>query len=718
VARNYRIVLDVDTRSTDQRVKAANAVLAQTAAQAARAATAVENAEKRKQAAAERAQARQTAIAEKEAATRQRIIDKAITREMNAQTQAQVKQTAIADKEAMSRQRIIDRAVTREMNAQARLIQQQDRDASRATQRATREADRRAVNEAKAAQRIADQRKRIERDLDADIARQREKIETGGDPDTALTKLMKFGAAVGVIKGVAQAFIDFNENIIQSSRLVTEYQEALRELAALRGHPGDTGEEMRADLEFRAKTKQTAQESRALREEAYNVGQVSIDTVDAAGKVMSKGVMDPKEFEQAVQYTGMMQSVYGGDAKVMGQMIGTIPQIAGKGRMTGKEAFTYQSQLFDIFQLGGFSASAGAQQFSTIAPYIGPDLMGGQQAAALMAAYSNRDPARGATRVEQMVRATVGAQGRMRGARLEGIDTQKTGEYLKSIGADKLKDPVAVMKKISDDLMRAGYDPNKKEEDMTEDELQSVFTYLGSKGYGGQEEKQAILGFHQMRKNFEEKFQPLIQGRGGLPEGDPRRRAGKTYEEAITPIEVAQRANPVLQERETKLAGDIANVAEAGGAGTFDRRFRAMFEIGRAQGRIYAAGGKYEDLSSIGFGNLGGLLNIGYNSALQGDVLNELSARGQRAGLPRFQYGLTTLSARGRGAEIQAYENRIAAAGGEKFDATAQIAAANRQLDEQKKATAAAEKAVKIQQRRANQKETLTGITPPSGSRR
>lgn len=674
--------MDVATQQSEARVRAANAELARSEQIAARAAAATERAKAREAAAAERAAKQQTASQEREAAKRQQMID---------------------------------RAVTREMNQTVRSIQQQERAAQQQTARLQREADRRVAAEAKAAERIKQSREKAEREADEHIAKMRQEIDSGAAA-SGIGKLVAFGAAVGVIKAVAQAFIDFNNNVIESSRLVTQYQEALRELAALRGHPGDTAKEMKEDLAFRSATLQTAAESRALREEALNVGQVSLDTTDASGKVISKGKMSAADFDEAMKYTGMMQAVFGGDAKVMGQMIGTVPQIAGKERMTGKEAFTYQSQLFDIFNLGGFGASEGAKQFSTIAPYIGPDLMGGQQAAALMSAYSNRDPARGATRVEQLVRATVGAQGRMRGARLEGVDTQKTGEYLKSIGADKLKDPVEIAQKISDDLAKQGYDPNKREEDMTDDERMSIFTYLGSKGYGGQEEKQAILGFHQMRDNLENKFLPMVQGRGGLKEGDPRKRAGKTFDEAMTPILAGQASSDVLQERSVGVLKDIADAAEgAGGAGTFDRLSRAAFERARAEGKWYAKGGKYEDLNSIN------PLNVGYNAALSGDVMQDLTRRGRAVGLQSYESfePALALTASARGKSMQEYERMILERGGQKsINPEESLKNSDASLDLQRKQVDAAEQGLRIQRRRANEKPSLVGVKPPSGSNR
>jgi hypothetical protein len=379
------------------------------------------------------------------------------------------------------------------------------------------------------------------------------------------------GLAQQGITALAQAFQDMKQSVVDATGKLAEQREQLAELAALKGLLGMSTEAMRQDLAFRAETLQTAPEARSFQETALGAGQISIDTAFRRGNITQE------EFDKLMIQAGKFQAVEHGEATTHGELAGMIPMLMG-GRVTAEQAFQKEAQLYTIAQPGRASFSSIVGQFlknsSLTSAGIFKD-MADQMALTSMFTLSSREGA--GEEVQQFTRATVGSLGRMRGMPgmkdIEGAEKQ--AEYLKRIGAKPAMDPIAIGKLIADDM---------EEQRKVQGEKFNSIMYLQSKGYGAQEDRNALIDFATRYKSGQWKgFEDLAR-----TPGDARG--------VMEKLEGAAAADPRMRHRRVEIMEAMADAQIGAGAPeAYQDLMRGTFAMMKGNKEI---GGDWKDIAA------------------------------------------------------------------------------------------------------------------------
>lgn len=630
----------------------------------------------RRQQLADQAATRLTALAQRQADRTTAINERAADRtrsigERAADRTAAISQKA-ADRIAAYEAKNKDRIAAGDQRAIARRDAMMDRALERATRRAERDADAQARAANRSVKSLTDQ-EIANRVVNAKMTAANEKrvaaaMRAAGVEYKGMNKsILTAGNLIGAVKGIAGAFgiavsasagISFvaaefdkiTRSAIEGVRFTDEYRKSLLELAALKGHLGNAGQETRESLAFRAKTLQSLEQSTAFQSAALGVGQSNVDD-DRVGR---KGLISEDEFRKSMEFGGAFQAAEGGSAETHGQLVGQIPMLLGR-RTNAKEVSAVQSKLYDIFQPGGASFSSMVGGYLKNAPLVTSGVISAERLAAVESAMSVSDPGGHADKTQQFVRATAGGIGKMKGPKVEGEDLEKIGPYLKRLGVTEKMDPIEIGKKISADLS------------VQEKAGRNLKTYLAEKGYGSQEEANALLGFHGMQKSGQFKtFEDLAAAPAS---------SGKLQ----TDVRAFQTAEPIAQARKADIATEAGSLYEGMGKEDYYQSImRNTFNKMKTEGATDQFGfkfsGKWEDIAGAGWYDINAKMtqDMVYQEARKGLNLEYgKTAKGKASGMSQAQIdGMgpdAMKSIIGRGAEADfLYEqrSRVGEAGG------------------------------------------------------
>lgn len=386
----------------------------------------------------------------------------------------------------------------------------------------------------------------------------------GGSLTSVAGQFGLFLSFSSVLQELGDEFKRMNAGLYDSAKLVTDYREALLELAALKGQLGLTGETLAQDIAFRAQTLQSESESRSFQESALGAGESFI----------SRGGMQKRisedEFRKAMILGGSFQAVEHGSAATHGQLVGMMPLLMQQqGEVTGEQVFQKEQQLYNIFKPGGASFTKMTDQLMRVSPLVTSGVYKDvAEQASLLSMFSLTNKESPGEMVEQFTRATAGGIGRMKGVKVEG-DSQKVGEYLSSLGVDNQMDPIAIGKKISADLSK------QEAAEAAKGRRFNALDYLQHQGYGNQQDIAALMAFHGGRQEFERTFEPLAHT---MPD----------VEASKAPIAAFQGSDPVAMRRRTQIAGVAANASQAGGAMEYWASLQeAAFQKLKGEGKAY-----------------------------------------------------------------------------------------------------------------------------------
>jgi hypothetical protein len=225
---------------------------------------------------------------------------------------------------------------------------------------------------------------------------------------------------------------------------------------------------------------------------------------------------------------------------------------------------------------GGTTFTSGMDQLLKQAPLITSGLYKDvADAASLLSAFSLSNKFGAGENVQQFTRATVGGIGKMRGVKLEG-DSEKVGEYLRGLGATTQMDPIEIGKRISADLAREEAEAKARGEDA------NLYNYLMYHGYGAQEERMALLGFHGLQKTgqFQNIFEPLAK-------------TPPPIDRAQLQIQQFQAADPLALAQKRDVASDLASVSKGVGAPEYYQNLKVLaYERLRARNEVYGKAGQ------------------------------------------------------------------------------------------------------------------------------
>lgn len=289
-------------------------------------------------------------------------------------------------------------------------------------------------------------------------------------------QMMGLSGVSSVIGEVSAGFQRMRDSIINSTDMMREFRETLLELAALKDRMGDTSAEAVDVLRMQAQTGQKRSDVISLQSSMLGIGEAAVRS--------GKTTMD--DVREAMVGIGRLQAAQGADAGAYGNLGGLLLQTM-PAQSKPEDIVREAAAMYDIAQPGGFTSfGSAASQFGKAMPFIQSGVLSGREAMAMTSAFSIAEPDQAATRVDQLVRGTIGAMGRDRRVNApEGTDTQGTATYLAGLGAKGNMTPVEIARLIGEDVKRAqaagGDDFN-------------AFTYLQHQGYGNVEDLKAILG--------------------------------------------------------------------------------------------------------------------------------------------------------------------------------------------------------------------------------
>jgi hypothetical protein len=366
----------------------------------------------------------------------------------------------------------------------------------------------------------------------------------------------------------------------------------VRELAALRGELGQTGPTTGNLAAMSAQTLQTPEEAMQTQQTFLGVAELAV------GKSIDKNTRD-----QLAISAGKFQSLEGGDPSAHGTLMGQVA-LQSKGKLTQKEAEARAYRIHNILQPGAFkNDSQGLEQVSQLNGYVMSGVLSDVQAAGLSSAFSLDNPGSAATSVQSLVQATIPAQFKARGMKLDPeMDTEKTFEYLKKLGVKDETDPIKVANRIAKDVKeQAAKDPNF-----------SIEAYLPQHGYGNIQQVAALRNYTSFKNQgildpIEDAMsQPLNygpNGRGVITELHEQRTA----------------SDPYYQGRKVQGAAKLAALKKGKEDEPYELARQAAFAKGLEHGDFT---GEYSD-----FKRVGGL------SQIAGDVYGSLAGTGTVGGL-------------------------------------------------------------------------------------
>ena len=603
----------------------------------------------------------------KEADSAAKMVEAASNREADAKIKAG--QKALTAEEAASK---AAEELTRRQNAAKvkAIADSMDADrkaklASDEMRRQALEADKKAARDALEATKARIKAEREERKkLDDEIKRQsKEQADGMKSAESAASGFLGVltniaGATLGVsslstaIGYVVDAFNAAKQAAMDAGKFVEDYRQNLKELAFLKGQPGATAPIVQGDLDFRSKTLQDQNSSRATQEAFLNTAAISIDS----GATRAK--MSKQEAEGAMVFAGRMQSMAGGSGDAWGKLAGIIPSTESKERVSAEDV---KRRLFQMTQIGSIGAASPAQFAEQMAGTAYLTQTGAYKdlarQAAVGSAISLSAPGEVGVGLEQLHKMSAG--GLVNQSKGPGAE-RSPSEYLKGLGAHDKMDDLQIL----DLMMRDVASKNLSGNEMT--------TYLAKQGFDNGRE---VDRFRQLYGRRQDLYRTLLPMADKMPTGQEADEGFNKF--VATPSGMSQKSN---------VAQDRAKFGLGAGA----QEYYAALQK-QAHASLSARGAAWGDLESYKGSTLG-------LASLETEMRAILSSEGSKAGLP-WQYDpkkggaqidpLNDLSGGLPGSQSQAgkfyqHAQEIAAAGGSPLgDNSRQVMDMNKNLKDQ-----------------------------------
>jgi hypothetical protein len=387
----------------------------------------------------------------------------------------------------------------------------------------------------------------------------------------SVSGFLKMGAAMiglesgkAMVSGVVGELDRTTAAAFKTAEELFKIRGAVRELAALRGEMGHTGPTAAHVLSMQSKTLQSSEDVNAMEQSAIGIGELAI------GKTISR-----EDFDTALESVGKMATLEGGSSDAYGALLGQTA-LQSDHKLTPEEAQARIHRLFQIQQPGGFrNMSQAAGQFSQMNGLIMNKILSPEEAMGTLSAFSVGNAGSAGTDTQAFVRATLGGQIKARGMAVDpDLDTQKTFEYMKAIGADKTKNPIEIGKAIARDL-----DKHKNDAGF------NAYQHLQLHGFGNQHDREAIMTFAgltnsgQLAKIEAAQNAPLDMGKPGEGPID------RLFNERVA-------RDPFFQTRKAEVLGQLGSTKQGLKEEPYEIARKAAFAKLLNENRMY---GKYEE---------------------------------------------------------------------------------------------------------------------------
>ena len=378
---------------------------------------------------------------------------------------------------------------------------------------------------------------------------------------------------IWVVAKAVEMWKNLRQSIEDATLRAISYQDKMLELAALKDKLGNPVPVVAEQLQFRAKTLQTADAANTFQQGLLNSGQAAM-----LGGFISRDQLlgDPsKKISGLAGLAGSYQAATNADPNALGSLAGSLSTAIGTQNQNSEDVFRRLVGVFNIIQQGGAKTlGQGVGQFQGNLGLVGKGLYNSpEELAAIQSAFSVDTPDEAGTRTKQFLQATKG--GLTRSATTGKENTVSQADYLKSIGATPQNNAAEIGKMIVADMQKQ----------RTTDPKFDSLTYLGSKGYEDQDTRNVLMAFDKIVNSglYDKSFGPLAN-----PNAAPGLAA------AMAPVN-AFRSTDVAMQRSAKVSGDIADAAIGTGPEAFylSMKERAFNSLRAASPKVY--GKSFED---------------------------------------------------------------------------------------------------------------------------
>lgn len=361
--------------------------------------------------------------------------------------------------------------------------------------------------------------------------------------------------------------------------VVTDRRGSIRQLAALKGQAGETLRTEVEQLQLRQVTLQSRDEAMAMQ----------LGMVGTGDPLMREGRIRPDQFQKLSERIGAWQAMTGYDAGQTGAFAGLLPMMLGattQNPLQADSAFAEFNKINEMLQMSGADAgtlmAALTKDVSLLESGAFRTI---QEQAAVYGALGTVKGAGTSESANQLVRATVGSLGRMRGSQLmEGLtdaDYERRGEYLAGIGAGEQHSTLEIADMVAADMAA---------QKAAKGEAFNPRTYLAAKGFGGSiHDMDALISYATVQETLKSTYMPIANRQANIAD-------------AMAPINRFQQADPFAIQRRAGVTEEMATVISgAGGPELANQMVRATFERMRASGE---AAGTFDEYTSGPLGRI------------------------------------------------------------------------------------------------------------------
>lgn len=466
-------------------------------------------------------------------------------------------------------------------------------------------------------------RKRVEQAMRSAEIEQKGLGKTGSAIDGATLKMGAYIAgfaalstATSALSGLVAYFDQLRVQANSAAFELTGYREQLQELAALKGHMGDTGPELASQLKFRAQTLQSREAAMAMQAAGLGIGEVAID------RGLRKGKISQKDFEQLMIAAGKMQTMEGGSAEAYGKLAGLIPLLS-KTRITAAQGEAKINKLFQLQQPGGFpNFSAAVDQYAKLSGLVQGGILGDEEAMSLLSAFSVSDPGAASTLTQQAVRAVSAGVMRSRGMKIDSSqDSIRTNEFFKQIGVTTKMDSLSRLEATGKHLI--DFQKSDKGKEM------NLYDYLMTRGFQNQDERNALVLFTGlMQSGAWSVFKKEMAKKSDVGEtGDITKRFNQAVGRDV-----------LMQSKQADLAAEYARLGKGAGLEPLLIMQKAAWAMLKDKGVMTDQ--NFEDWANRGFAGsvIDNFAYFGYHDKPRQAVQWSLLAESKRLGMPDYEY--------------------------------------------------------------------------------
>jgi hypothetical protein len=414
------------------------------------------------------------------------------------------------------------------------------------------------------------------------------------------------GTVIAGVKSLADYYDQIRRDTNEAVKEVIHYHEIVRQLAALTGKMGDTTPAVAANLQLRAQTGLSANES-------INLAQNFRGTAQAAEKKFAPGTLD--DFMLELGKLSMLEGSSGGSAGNLGGILA----MEAKAGTSADELKKQAASEFAIQQPGRFvSLEEYAGQRQKISASIQTGIVTREQGATLLSGLSNVEGAgTSGERFDQLMRAVSTGMYRARHPKLApGTQFETSSSYFKKLGLTEDVDPYHRALAIAADIERERKSHEAKGKRFDVDVYQQL-----QGGFTLQEDREVLRNMYAMTQGDNRIAWETIQKSSGAP----AQSIGEIYKDEAG-------RSPVIQQGLADVARDTSNFRKANNSPEAKLRqtFSEAFSNLKAKDQV---SGEFNAWADRGWWDKTTAFVTGYDERIKLEAQRNLAAQAKKAGI-------------------------------------------------------------------------------------